>query len=721
LYYNLRDVGLHLAAFLNFLLGIFVLCKNTRSSRHISLFLLSCSVGLWTLEVDYFLLTPSIKLAYFWIHAVAVTISLISISFYHLVLTFQYEKISLYKNKLLLAYSLPIAILVGSFIPHFYIKDIIVHPWGKENILGIGFYMVYFIYGFYMVFAFINLLISFKISVGRKKNQIKYIIYSTIFAAIWGTFFNWILVLFGNYRYIWVGPYGTFVLVASIFYSIVKHRLLDIDTVIHKTILWLLTILILIIPVGLIHGLLRIGMAKLPLIWVITIDTLILIAFLFYYHRLKPKIDHFFRRRKYDYYAVLAEIGQKIGSELDIDSVVNRLFKELKDVLYIRNGLVLVQQSGQLDYEEIGNVGYERISNDRKADKALVTYQSTLGQWVNINQRIVEKEQVEIDPQYESIKQEVLYFMNQNSLEVTIPVVLENKVNALVGIGKKDNLQAYTLKDIELLEHLGKQIGITIDNALHHEDIVEKERLAEELRLGREIQMALLPQETPTIPGLTVYGLMQPAKEIGGDYYDFITLTKQNSLAIVIGDVSGKGVAAGLLMAMAKTAIHTISQEEPSPRQVLIKTNQILYKHLGSQKFMTMLYLSWNAQTRTLSYSSAGHEHILVYRADTKKVESILSGGFMLGMMPDIEHFLEDNNLDFNPRDKIILYTDGVTEAHDAENNFFGLEKLISIIEKSGQSASDELLNIIKQELYGFIGSREQYDDITVVVIEREA
>src|SRR4030043_224351 len=122
---------------------------------------------------------------------------------------------------------------------------------------------------------------------------------------------------------------------------------------------------------------------------------------------------------------------------------------------------------------------------------------------------------------------------------------MEGKVNALVGIGKKENLQAYTIRDIELLENMGRQIGITIDNALHHEDIVEKERLSEELRLGREIQTTLLPQEIPVIEGLKIAGLMEPAKEIGGDYYDYLPKAKDR-LAIVIGDVSGKGVAAGL-------------------------------------------------------------------------------------------------------------------------------------------------------------------------------
>jgi sigma-B regulation protein RsbU (phosphoserine phosphatase) len=357
--------------------------------------------------------------------------------------------------------------------------------------------------------------------------------------------------------------------------------------------------------------------------------------------------------------------------------------------------------------------------------------QSSLIHWLTSRQKALEREQVEVDPQYTPIKEEGITFLNGNSIEVLIPVIMEGKVNALVGIGKKENLQAYTIKDIELLENMGKQIGITIDNAMHHEDIVEKERLAEEMKLGREIQMALLPREFPVIHGLTVQGLMQPAKEIGGDYYDFITLPDKDHLAVVIGDVSGKGVAAGLLMAMAKTAIHTLSQDEVSPKQILLRTNAILNQHIGGQKFMTMLYFRWDAKTKTLNYSSAGHEHILIYRnklvsegvapeGTSPNVESIQSGGFMLGMIPDIAQFLEDRSITLSPGDKVILYTDGVTEARNPKEDLFGLPALIGLVSKYGSKPATELLSSIKDDVYSFIATREQFDDITLVVMEAE-
>ena len=370
------------------------------------------------------------------------------------------------------------------------------------------------------------------------------------------------------YTRISIYPFGDIFVIGFIsilFYGIARYRLMEIDTVIHRTALWSASVLLLIVPLCLIVSLLIPWLVGINLLFKVSVLVAVMLGFLAYYHYLKPRIDHLFRRRKYDYYRLFGEIVQKIGSELDIQKVISRLL-ELKNILYIRNEIIFVQHPGEDYYKEVSRNGYERIMEQALPEGQLrLERAALLGRWLGDHQQVLEKEQVDVDPQYESIREEVMFFFDAAVIEVLIPVVMENKVNALVGIGKKENLQAYSRKDIELLENMGRQIGITIDNALHHGDIIEKERLSEELKLGREIQIALLPQESPQVPGLTVEGLMQPAKEIGGDYYDFITLPDKDKLSVVIGDVSGMGVAAGILMAMAKTAIHTLSQEETSP------------------------------------------------------------------------------------------------------------------------------------------------------------
>ncbi|MDD5654514.1 MAG: PP2C family protein-serine/threonine phosphatase, partial [Candidatus Omnitrophica bacterium] len=178
---------------------------------------------------------------------------------------------------------------------------------------------------------------------------------------------------------------------------------------------------------------------------------------------------------------------------------------------------------------------------------------------------------------------------------------------------------------------------------------------------------------------------------------------------------------------------YALNKQPITPKAILLSTNQMLYEHINAKKFMTMLYLTWDPSQKKLFYSSAGHEHILIYRSNLESprvapegtsplgqpnVEAIISGGFMLGMVPEIDEYLEDRSLSLNPQDKVILYTDGVTEARNTDEDLFGLKRLTDIISKHGHKPAQDLLSIIKEEVYAYIGTREQYDDITLVVME---
>jgi serine phosphatase RsbU (regulator of sigma subunit) len=503
-------------------------------------------------------------------------------------------------------------------------------------------------------------------------------------------------------------------------YAIIRYRAMEIDTVIHRTILWAATIFLLIIPVSLIIAFGADLLIKITFFGKTIILTLLLLVFLVYYNRLKPQIDHLFRRRKYDYQMALSEIPTRVGTELDLYSLCARLFKELKEVLYLQNGLLLIKLPEATDYTEAGSTGYGLLKQRgmAKENQVLLAQDSVLIKWFSKNLLAVEREQMLVDPTYNDIRAQMQGFFESNYLELLIPICLKNSLTGILGLGKKENLKPYTQKDIQLLEKLGQQIGITLDNALHHQDIVEKERLAEELRLGREIQTQLLPKEVPIIEGLSIAGFMEPAKEIGGDYFDYLPLT-EGRLAVVIGDVSGKGVGAGLLMAVAKTAIHTISTQNVNPRQVMVNTNNILYQYMQGEKFMTMLYLEYNPKLQKFVYSSAGHEHILHYKVKENRCIPIKSGGFMLGMLPEIQDMLEDKEIILEQGDKIVLYTDGVTEAENSQKERFGLPRLIKAVESHPEKGAQGLLESLKSQINNFIGTHPQYDDITLISMEK--
>ena len=532
------------------------------------------------------------------------------------------------------------------------------------------------------------------------------------------------------------------IFIGVIGYSIIRYKSMEIDTVIHRTIMWAVTLFILVMPggaIGLILAKKLIPSASIP------VDLLIscayLIFFVFYYNHLRPRIDHFFRRRKYDYQTILGKVAERIATSINIEELTRSLLTEVCEAMYLRNALLYIQVDEGKRYDLRGRMGYKENEGIRQykeleliseesvrsfvpgGQRQIDYFTSNLCQWLVEHQDVMEKEQLELDPQYSSLKDEALRWLNDHDIEIIVPLVFERKLQGVLCLGKKETLHNYTVKDIELLKKLGQEAGVTVFNALHHEDLKEKERMDEELRMGRQIQNSLLPKESPVVPLLKVCGLMVSAKEIGGDYYDFIKLPTKDNLAIVIGDVSGRGVAAGLLMAMVKATIHTLSKEGFKPMHILTRANQILCQHIGGdQKFMTLLYLVWDPLTRGLSYSSAGHEFILVYRNGSEKgkpkVETIISGGFLLGVWEDIEEFLDEKVLTLSPEDKVVLYTDGVTEARNIDNEFFSIERLTQTIEKNGFKPADELLDSIKEEVYNFIGKREQHDDITLVVME---
>ncbi len=564
-----------------------------------------------------------------------------------------------------------------------------------------------------------------------KKNQLKSL--AIVFTVLTFGWTEW-MVAFGIKLHITWMLIPIFV--GTMGYSIIHYRTMEIDTVIHRTILWLAVSGFILLPLGALTYMMRAWFHDLNWLQLTLILTVMFYLFLYYYLRMQPRIDHIFRRRKYDYQAVLGMVAEKIATTINIEELTRQLLTEVCEAMYLRNSLLYVLNTDETGYSIIGRRGYkesdgirqraalEIFSEEEKKNlcesEREIKCSTMLAKWFLEHSDLLEKAQVEVDPQYENIKEEALACFKRHDVEVIVPLVVQGKVNAIMGLGKKENLQSYSEKDLELLRKLGQEVGVTVFNALHYQDLAEKQRLDEEMRMGRQIQVNLLPQKTPTIGGLTVQGLMHPAKEIGGDYYDFINLSERDSLGIVIGDVSGKGVAAGLLMTMAKMAIHALSQQESSPRQILLKANSLLYDQIGGQKFMTLLYLLWQAKDRKLLYSSAGHEHILIYHHQARSVEAIQSGGFMLGMMPEISTFLEETHIPFDIGDKILLYTDGVTEAQNAKGDRFTLAALRDVFLKHSSRPAAELMQLVKDEVYSFIGEHPQYDDITLVVLEAQ-
>ena len=251
----------------------------------------------------------------------------------------------------------------------------------------------------------------------------------------------------------------------------------------------------------------------------------------------------------------------------------------------------------------------------------------------------------------------------------------------------------------------------------------EKERMEQELLIARNIQMSLLPQGGMSMAGLSVTAHCEPAREVGGDYYDFLPLD-DNRLAVLIADVAGKGTSAALYMAELKGIILSLSQRHRSPRQLLIDVNRILAKHLDTRTFITITYAIVDLELRTLTYARAGHCPLIYIPgpyASERRAQVLLPDGMVLGLSLDVGHMfnqlLEECTLPLGPGDLFLLYTDGITEAMNADGDCFGDGRLSALLEEHGDLPSDQLRERIIREVVNFAGTPVQQDDMTMLIV----
>ena len=252
----------------------------------------------------------------------------------------------------------------------------------------------------------------------------------------------------------------------------------------------------------------------------------------------------------------------------------------------------------------------------------------------------------------------------------------------------------------------------------------EKKRLEEELRIAREIQMSLLPRGPLQVPGLAITALCVPAREVGGDYYDFFP-RDDHRLGVLIADVAGKGTSAALYMAELKGLVLSLSKIYDSPRRLLIEVNRIISANLDSRSFITMTYAMVDLRARVLTYARAGHTPLIHLRAASRppRSEMLTPDGLVLGLRIDgvaakFEQLLEERTLPLRHGDLFVFFTDGITEAMNQAAELFGEDRLQQLVEEHGHLPPDELRERILREVDAFVGDADQHDDMTMILLK---
>jgi sigma-B regulation protein RsbU (phosphoserine phosphatase) len=276
----------------------------------------------------------------------------------------------------------------------------------------------------------------------------------------------------------------------------------------------------------------------------------------------------------------------------------------------------------------------------------------------------------------------------------------------------------------ELATSFNQMTG-SIENLL--QTAAEKKRLEEELRIARQIQMSLLPRGPIETPGLGITALCVPAREVGGDYYDFFPL-EDDRLGVLIADVSGKGTSAALYMAELKGLVLSLSQIYQSPRQLLLEVNRIISENLDTRSFITMTYAVLDPRRGVMTFARAGHTPLIRLPAGgghARDAQVLIPNGMVVGLRIDgaqekFAELLEEDEVPLHVGDVLVLYTDGITEAMNAMNDLFGDARLSRIVEEHGHLASGELRERILREIESFVDGADQHDDMTMILIKVE-
>ena len=274
--------------------------------------------------------------------------------------------------------------------------------------------------------------------------------------------------------------------------------------------------------------------------------------------------------------------------------------------------------------------------------------------------------------------------------------------------------------DFVVFKSIAEQSAFALYNAIIYSMANEKKRLDHDLEIARDIQRILLPAEAPAINGFEISGINVPARQVSGDYFDYIHVDDER-LGVAIADVSGKGVPASLIMAICRSVLRSEAVRNPSPANVLQKVNRQLYPDIKEDMFISMAYLILDQGPNGVTLARAGHDAPLLYKRQSQSVTPIKPRGMVVGIDSGnvFDRITGDFAVSLERDDCLVLYTDGVTEALDTEGNEFGLERMIQSVRASATDGAQAIIRQVIDDVRNFTGSHPQSDDITLIAIRK--
>jgi sigma-B regulation protein RsbU (phosphoserine phosphatase) len=436
--------------------------------------------------------------------------------------------------------------------------------------------------------------------------------------------------------------------------------------------------------------------------------------------RLRHWVDRRFFREAYDAEQVLSDLSHQVRTMVEPQSLLRTVVTRISDTLHVRRMAALLDTG--IPYRPVHFVGLEgvqdiEISPDSAAVKAMELEKKPLrvhwddeDSWFHRDTAGAEEERTE--------------FARLHA-EILLPLAGREKLLGFISLGAKQSEEPFTGSDLRLLQSVANQTGLALENAqlvaAITEEAAQRERLNREVEIAREVQERLFPQELPPTAGLDYSGACRPALGVGGDYYDFLALP-EGRLGIAIGDVSGKGIGAALIMASLEACLRAEAARAPENLGAMVgNVNRLVYQASTSNRYATFFYAQYDPASRRLTYVNAGHNPPMLFRphADDWEVLRLTVGGMVVGLLEGCPYRQESTSLE--PGDLLVAFTDGITEAMNAADEEWGEERLIVTVKSLAGFPAAQILSRIMDAADAFAHGAGQHDDMTLVVLRVEA
>lgn len=433
-------------------------------------------------------------------------------------------------------------------------------------------------------------------------------------------------------------------------------------------------------------------------------------------HNLSAWLDRKFFREAYNAEQLLAELSHRVRKYNDSGPMLDMVLKSLAETLHIDRLAVLLRTGNSFQLTRA--IGLDGLAAE---SVQLPVNSTTVRNLMRINTPVTLYRQ-NPDGWLLLASTSERNLLETLSAEVLLPLSGRDQLMGLMTLGPKRSEEPYTPSDLRLLESVAAQTGLALEignlaRSLAEEEM-QRERIRQELEVAREVQERLFPQSFPEVEGITLAGRCRAAQGVGGDYYDVFRLG-DDRIGLAIGDVSGKGVSAALLMASLRASLRSTTLDAPHDLAAVIKkVNRLVYESSATNRYATFFFATYCPHTHELAYVNAGHNPpCLIRRTEERfEVQRLEAGGPVVGLLSFATY--EEQRLVLRRGDLLLMYTDGISEAMTLDNEEWGEDRMLAAAEALPDGTAEEILNHLFAEVDQFTGIAPQHDDMTVLLMK---